>query len=50
MLRLKRAIANKSRFLHQLPGLKAVRPQLAMDILYSNMWTMVIFIVLKNVN
>jgi len=35
---------------YQLPGLKAVRPQLAIDILHSYMWTMVIFIVLKNVS
>jgi len=50
MLRLKRTIVNKSRCLHasyQLPGFKAVRPQLAINILRSHMWTMIIFIVLK---
>jgi len=29
---------------HQLPGFKAVRFQLAINILHSHMWTMVIFI------
>jgi len=35
---------------YQLPELKAVRPQLAINILHSHMWTMVVFIVLKNVS
>jgi len=29
---------------YQLPGFKAVRPQLVINILHSYMWTMVIFI------
>jgi len=33
----------------QLPGFKAIRPQLAINILHNHMWTMIIFIVLKNV-
>jgi len=34
----------------QLPGFKAVRRQLAINILHNHMCTMVIFIVLKNYN
>ena len=52
MLRPKRTIVNKSRCLHAwLPIIefKAVRPQLAVNILHNHMWTMGIFIVKKKV-
>jgi len=35
---------------YQFPGLKTVRPQLAVNILHSHMWRMAIVIVLKNAN
>jgi len=35
---------------YQLPGFKAVHPQLAINILHSYMRTMVIFTVFKNVS
>jgi len=33
--------------IYQLPGFKAARSRLAINIRHSHMWTMVIFIVLK---